>query len=225
MISSTLNLNKLSLWSSVLFLAILLSLHFIKPEVDPSWQMVSEYEIGKYGWMMRLAFLILGFSYITLFFAIKSTIKTSAGRFGLALLLLSGAGALMGGLFITDPILTDKAQMTFHAKMHGLGFLLGVPGFPIAATLISLVLAHNKTKTYSRKRLFFATVFTWLGLGLAILFTTLLLPKGGGKFNSDVKVGWPNRFLIISYASWIIIIAIEGIRLYTCFNKKDLKKH
>ena len=38
------------------FLTILFILHFLKQELDPGWRMVSEYEIGRFGWMMRLAF-------------------------------------------------------------------------------------------------------------------------------------------------------------------------
>lgn len=41
---------------SVTFLAILFLLHFLEPEFDPSWQMISEYQLGRYGWTMSLAF-------------------------------------------------------------------------------------------------------------------------------------------------------------------------
>jgi hypothetical protein len=50
---------KLALAGSITFVALVTSLHFIKPEVDPSWHMISEYEIGDLGWLMQLAFLSL----------------------------------------------------------------------------------------------------------------------------------------------------------------------
>jgi hypothetical protein len=34
------------------FLVLLATLHFIKPEFDPSWNMISQYEIGRYGWVI-----------------------------------------------------------------------------------------------------------------------------------------------------------------------------
>jgi hypothetical protein len=36
-----------------------LARHFLKPEFDPSWRMVSEYAIGRWGWVMQLAFFSL----------------------------------------------------------------------------------------------------------------------------------------------------------------------
>jgi hypothetical protein len=40
---------RLSLAAAATFLVLLVALHFIKPELDPSWRMISEYEIGDYG--------------------------------------------------------------------------------------------------------------------------------------------------------------------------------
>lgn len=34
---------------SVAFLGFLLLLHILEPEFDPSWRMISEYELGRYG--------------------------------------------------------------------------------------------------------------------------------------------------------------------------------
>jgi hypothetical protein len=38
--------------------SIVVLLHFLKPEIDPSWRMLGEYEIGRYGWLMRVAFVL-----------------------------------------------------------------------------------------------------------------------------------------------------------------------
>jgi hypothetical protein len=43
---------RLSFAAAATFLVLLAALHFIKPELDPSWRMVSEYEIGRYGWVI-----------------------------------------------------------------------------------------------------------------------------------------------------------------------------
>jgi hypothetical protein len=45
---------KLALAGGIAFIVVMTSLHFIKPEVDPSWQMIGEYEIGGLGWLMQL---------------------------------------------------------------------------------------------------------------------------------------------------------------------------
>ena len=48
---------QLSLVAVGAFSLLLVLLHVLKPEIDPSWRMISEYEIGRYGWAMRLAFV------------------------------------------------------------------------------------------------------------------------------------------------------------------------
>src|SRR5215203_2728567 len=83
---------RLSFAAAVTFLVLLAALHLIKPGFDPSWRMVSEYEIGRYGWIMQLAFLSLALSCVTLFVAIRSQAQTTGGRIGMAFLLLSAAG-------------------------------------------------------------------------------------------------------------------------------------
>ena len=45
--------------AAALFLSLLVALHVFKPEVDPSWRMISDYELGRYGFVMVLAFVSL----------------------------------------------------------------------------------------------------------------------------------------------------------------------
>jgi hypothetical protein len=145
---------KLSFAASALFLILLVILHFIKPEFDPSWHMISEYEIGDYGWVMQLAFIILALSYIGLFVAVLPQVRTVGGRVGLALLLLSATGLTIAAFAVSDPITASKDQLTAHGNMHGLGAMLGIPSLPIAAVLISLSLARNQAWSSARRLLY-----------------------------------------------------------------------
>lgn len=197
----------LSIACTILFLILLTSLHFLKPEVDPSWRMISEYEIGDFGWVMTLAFLSLSFSYLALFIAIRSQVKTIAGRIGLALLLLGVVGSAMGGIFTTDSITATKEQLTTHGMLHGIGALLGIPTLPFAATLINWVLARNQAWTFARKWLFLSAAVTWIGLIAFAVSMAVMMPRGQGKFTPDVLIGGSNRFLIFTYAAWQIIVA------------------
>jgi hypothetical protein len=54
------------------------SLHLIKPEFDPSWRLISEYEVGRFGWLMTLAFVCWGGSVLTLQQAIRTSMRTTA---------------------------------------------------------------------------------------------------------------------------------------------------
>jgi hypothetical protein len=78
----------LSFAGAAAFVVLLVALHFIKPGLDPSWHFISEYAMRRYGWKMVLAFLSLALSYVSLFVAIRSQLRTIVGRIGLALLLI-----------------------------------------------------------------------------------------------------------------------------------------
>jgi hypothetical protein len=62
MTKGSLGTAKASLAFAVAFLILLAALHFIKPVLNPFWNMISEYEVGHDGWIMQLAFLCLALS-------------------------------------------------------------------------------------------------------------------------------------------------------------------
>jgi hypothetical protein len=49
---------RITFWAAALFLVLIAVLHILKPEYDPSWRMISEYAIGRFGWVMQLAFVV-----------------------------------------------------------------------------------------------------------------------------------------------------------------------
>src|SRR5215217_9454779 len=102
----------LSFAGAATFVVLLAALHFIKPELDPSWHFVSEYAIGDYGWIMVLRFLSLASSYVSLFLAIRSQVRTVIDRIGLALLLISALGLTIAAIFTTDPITVSENAVT-----------------------------------------------------------------------------------------------------------------
>jgi len=116
---------RLSLATAATFVVLLAALHLLKPELDPSWHFISEYAIGRHGWMMVLAFGSLAFSYVMLTVALRSQLGTIWGRIGLALLLVSAAGLAIAGIFTTDPITAGKDAVTSEGKLHNLGGTLG----------------------------------------------------------------------------------------------------
>ena len=57
--SATSTISVLAAWTAIaasgVALALLLSLHVLSPEFSPAWRMISEYEIGRHGWLIRAA--------------------------------------------------------------------------------------------------------------------------------------------------------------------------
>src|SRR5215218_7645286 len=65
---------------------IIVALHAVKPEFEPSWRFISEYAIGRQGWIMKGAFLIWAASCAALALALRQDAQTRAGRIGVAVL-------------------------------------------------------------------------------------------------------------------------------------------
>src|SRR5215204_3963828 len=61
--------------------AILIALHVLEPEFNPP-HLISEYQLGRFGWLMSLAFFCLGAASFALFVAARQEIHTKPGRFG-----------------------------------------------------------------------------------------------------------------------------------------------
>src|SRR5262245_59005190 len=82
----------------VAFLCVLSLLHIWEPEYNPP-HLISEYQLGRFGWLMSLAFLCLGAASIGLFVAAKHDIHTRPGGFGSWGLLIIGVAYFTAGFF------------------------------------------------------------------------------------------------------------------------------
>jgi Protein of unknown function (DUF998) len=71
---------RLAIVASVLYQFLLIALIFLRPDLAPSWHTISEWAIGRYGWMMSGAFLISAVSYAALFVLLKSHLHGISGR-------------------------------------------------------------------------------------------------------------------------------------------------
>jgi Protein of unknown function (DUF998) len=202
----------LSFAGAATFVVLLAALHFIKPELDPSWHFISEYAIGDYGWIMVLAFLSLALSYISLLVAIRSQLRTIAGRIGLALLLVSALGLTIAAIFTTDPITVSKEAVTTEGTLHNLGGTLGIAQ-PFAAGLVGWKLARNPAWSSARRPLVWATGLALVAFVASFVSLGVMVSQSGGKFGPDVLVGWPNRFEVVAYCVWLMAVARQAIRV------------
>ena len=199
---------QLSMAGALAFLVLLTTLHFIKPELDPSWRVISEYEIGDYGWMMRLAFFSLALSCIALVSAIQSQVLGIWGKFGLGLLLLSAVGMVIAGIFTSDSMTGSR---TPTGQIHELAAMLD--SIPFAAMLINLTLiGKNPAWSPARRLLLWTAFLPLLGLVMFIGSVAVMFPNDG-KFGPEVLIGWPNRFFIVTHAVWLITVAWQALKL------------
>src|SRR5215510_2873428 len=157
----------------VVVLILLAALHFIEPEFDPSRRLISEYELGRYGWVMSLAFFALGVGVLAM---LQSTWDSSAikrSRIGRGWFLAISVALFGAGMFY------PSTPPNLSSYLHGVCGAIVILTFPIAATLYSSGLAHSQAWTASRGRLRWATGLVWVGLlafAGSILVLGILMP-------------------------------------------------
>ena len=189
---------RVALATSGAALILLAALHVLSPEFDASVRVVSEYALGRYGWVLSLMFLTWGLSSWALAVALRPALTTIGGRVGLVFLILAGLGEALASLFDLK-----------HAEMHGLAGALGVLGLPIAATLISVGLGHTQVWRSHRKTLLWLATLTWVRL-LSLVAAMLTLTR---KTGPRLAIGWPNRILVVVYSVWVMSVAWQAIKL------------
>src|SRR5262249_60306193 len=103
----------------VAFPAILSVLHVLEPEFNPP-HLISEYQLGRFGWLMSLAFFCLGAASLVLFAVARQDVRTRPGLFGTWGLLIIGAAYFCGGIFPPDP------KRLVRGLLRGLGGMIGI---------------------------------------------------------------------------------------------------
>ena len=195
------------------FLILVTLLHFLKRELDPSWRMISEYEIGRHGWMMRLAFFCWGASVLAATIAIWPSLQTIGGVIGRWWLLVIVIFLFGAGIFKADPI-TDQTNNLVN-RLHALCGMVVILTFPIVATLAASSLMKNLRWLPVRGLLVLAVVLVWAGM-IAYFATIIIARSKNPKVGEDgtrIYMGWPNRFNVVTYLIWIFIVAGSVIHL------------
>lgn len=204
----------LSIISGAISVLSLFILHFTSPEFKPSWRMVSEYALGKFKWILTIFFFSWGVSSILLAIHLLDIVSGFWAFFGLALLLISGIGAICGGLF------------DVNHKRHGLAFALGVPTLPIAALILTYHLIH--AELIQPQNALILAHSTWISIVLMAISMMLMFSgfkKAGITWDKDsppptevpkgviAVAGYANRLLVLCFIFWVMYIAYITIQL------------
>lgn len=197
-------------------LVLLASLHALSPEFDPSFRMVSEYALGRYGWVLSLFFLAWGISTWALAVALWSQVTTRAGRVGVWLLAVAGIGEALAAVF---DITHDTGQ--------SIAQLLGVGGFCIAAVALSVSLGRLPTWRAVKRPLLWLAHLSWisvvlLGASLALMMAQFAQLYGGHLPQSAPTrlpagvlglVGWANRLYVLFACAWVLVAAWQALKV------------
>jgi Protein of unknown function (DUF998) len=201
---------------TVIALLLLASLHVLSPEFAPSWRMISEYALGRYGWVLSLMFLATGLSSWAIGAAVWRQVQTAAGKVGLWFLIAAGLGGAMASVFDVT-----------HETGHGIAGLLGVVGFPVAALLLSVSLGRNETWHGATRGLLWIANLSWVSVLLLVVTLAILtmqfakanggvLPQHAPKFLPPGVLpldGWADRLVVLSNCTWVLLASYQAIAL------------
>lgn len=181
----------------------LVALHFLSPQLHPSWRMVSEYANGNHRWVLTVVFLTWALGSFALAFALRPAGAGWVGAAGLLFLVLAGVGEAMGGLF------------DINHRLHGAAFAIGVPALPIAAILLTIAARRTGLDIPIWATVLPILSVAAMAVSMAMLFSSLKaagitvsagsqplssLPDGVSAWN-----GWANRLVFATYYLWVIL--------------------
>jgi hypothetical protein len=179
--------------------AILLALHVLEPEFNPP-HFISEYQLGRFGWLMSLAFFCLGAASFALCVEARQEIHTRPGRFGTWGLLIIGLAYFCAGIFPPDP------KWSLGSLLHGIGGLVVIFGSPMVFTLVSKGFVRNEAWATAARPLIWIAGLTWLSLSS---FYGSIIVFGIAPPTGSIVVGWTNRILITTYILWLLVAAFH----------------
>jgi hypothetical protein len=183
----------------------LLALHFLSPEFDPSWRMVSEYANGSHPNVLTVVFLFWAIGSFGAIAALWPLVSGWFGGAGLIFLALAGLGEAMGGFF------------DINHRLHGAAFAIGVPALPVAAILLTVAAQRTGLDMPAWAAALPILSVILMAAAMMMLFSSLkdtgitmsadsqplaALPEGVSAWN-----GWANRLVFAAYYLWVIVAA------------------
>ncbi len=184
---------------AVLWLLIICFLHLIKPQLNPSTRMISEYAMKPKGWIMQTAFFCMAASCFSLALAIWPLFS----HVGPILLAIVGLGFSGAGAFVTDPLSTTRGSQTRGGILHNIFSLIAVLLFPITATVLGISISANGIWAGAHIWPSILSMLTWVG-------TMGFIASGiySAKHPSRPVAGYFQRFMALTFAVYLIAIAV-----------------
>ncbi|HEY7185821.1 MAG TPA: DUF998 domain-containing protein [Vicinamibacterales bacterium] len=202
---------RMAIIAAALAIVALGALHVLKPEIHPRRTMISQYALGRFGWVMALCFASFSVAGASLCIALFGRAPSAHGLVGLAFLCLAAVGGAMAASFPMDPVSTPHAQMSFTGRMHGVAFLIGVPSQVLGTLLLSIALVHQGS--HAALPLFGLTAVIWLCLVMMIVIMAMVGPGKPPDPNGPERfLGFPNRMFMIAYGVWLMAAAWPLLR-------------
>ncbi|MBS3914943.1 MAG: DUF998 domain-containing protein [Bacteroidetes bacterium] len=178
------------------FMLLVLSLHFIKPWINPLQHGIGEYSAGNFGVLMILAFFVLGLGFLGLSVqSVQHFESKVAGYICSILFLISSFASLMLGAFPTIPA---GAPSVTSALIHNQTAPILMVCSLLGMTMYSLQLRNKRLTKLYFKRAIFLVAISW------VAFLILVFTKSDFEY-----VGLLQRICVLSTWLWLALYSFK----------------
>jgi hypothetical protein len=169
-----------------------IGLHFLRTDYDPLQRFISEYAVGPYSIIMRLAFFCLSTGSFVLVVTLYRSIPRSARSYTALILLFSWSICVfVAGIFPTD--LVGSAE-TSSGSIHDKASLIGFVSIVLASFFLLRFRRDERWKKYYRSSLLLSVIIMLAFLGfMASIITEFRL------------IGLMQRIFILLVLVWLVI--------------------
>lgn len=195
------------LGSGCVFLTVFL-LHFIQPDLNPLSRLVSEYALGKQGWLLTVALMSFAVSALALAGALAVTSNAIRLRIGIVLLVIWGLCAILAALFHTDPI-PPRGPLSLSGTIHTIAANIGF------FSLTGAILACSWHLRAIFGRSVWTRVITWLALASVISLILFLIAFVVAVTFGLFVHGLFERLVIAVDLAWLSTVALLLLSLPT----------
>jgi len=173
------------------FVAALVVLHVLKPDYTVVDHMVSDYAVGRYGWIMTTAFASAALGCLMLGAGLLGGGPvTWTGRLGAILLLITSAGLTVTAIFPTD---LETAPSTRTGDIHAMSFFVNI----VAILLSALLLGFSYRGAVAWQR------YKAAGLGFAALLVVAFVAQFQ-TLHKGAPYGITNRVFVAILMAWLV---------------------
>jgi len=182
------------------FTVVLVLLHILRPDYTPIDHMISDYAVGRLGWVMTTAFVALSAGCLTLGLGMAMAGPRSVpGRAAVLLLWIATVGLLTTAIFPTD---LETAATTTTGNVHTASFLVNVISM-ILCSLLFAVSFHQSDDWRS---------YRWTGLALAIALLAAFIAQFL-TLHRGAPYGLTNRLFVAVLMVWFVATAAQLRRI------------
>jgi uncharacterized membrane protein YozB (DUF420 family) len=177
------------------FGAIIVVLHFLRPDLNPLSRPTSEYAVGQYGFLMTSAFFSVSLATFALVTGLYRGVSRAArSRIGLGLLGVWGVGVLIAMIFPIDP---EGAPQTISGTIHRINGPLSFLSLTAGAILVSRRFKHDETwRPFHRSALVLSLIM------LTVFVATVVNNATGSGF-----AGLCQRIYLVALVTWFLLTA------------------